>query len=98
MTLTIGNDLALAFGLLLARAGGVMSALPALLGVSIPIRIRLMLAAVIAAALMPLAGVTMPAAAGIAPMVILVVRELAIGLTLAFAAAIVVGAVMTAEA
>lgn len=96
MTLTIGNDVALAFGLLFARTGGVMTALPALLGVSIPIRIRLMLAMVVAFALMPLAGVTMPAAAGVAPIVILVIRELAIGLTLSFAAAIVVGAVMTA--
>jgi flagellar biosynthetic protein FliR len=87
---------ALAFGLLFARTGGVMGALPALLGVSMPVRIRLILAALIAAALMPLAAVTMPAVMGIAPIVILVVRELTIGLTLSFAAAIVVGAVMTA--
>ena len=40
MNLTIGNDVALAFGLLFARAGGVMSALPTLLGVSMPVRIR----------------------------------------------------------
>ena len=61
-----------------------------------PIRIRLILAALVAASLMPLASVTMPTAAGIAPIVILVVRELAIGLILSFATAIVVGAVMTA--
>jgi len=96
MNLTIGNDVALAFGLLFARTAGVMGALPALLGVSMPLRIRLMLAALIAAALMPLAAVTMPSAAGITPIVILIVRELAIGLTLSFAAAVVVGAVMTA--
>jgi flagellar biosynthetic protein FliR len=96
MTLTIGNDIALAFCLLFARTAGVMSALPSLLGVSMPARIRLLLAALIAAALMPLASVTMPSASGIAPIVILVVRELAIGLTLSFASSIVVGAVMTA--
>lgn len=96
MNLTIGNDVALAFALLFARTGSVMSALPALLGVSMPVRIRLLLAALIAAALMPLASVTMPGAAGITPIVILIIRELAIGLTLSFAAAIVVGAVMTA--
>jgi flagellar biosynthetic protein FliR len=96
MSLTIGNDVALAFVLLFARTGGVLGALPALLGVSMPIRIRLILAALVAASLMPLASVTMPTAAGIAPIVILVVRELAIGLILSFATAIVVGAVMTA--
>ncbi len=96
MNLTIGNDVMLAFGLLFARTAGVMSALPTLLGVSMPARIRLLLAAVIAMALIPLAAVTMPSAAGVAPIVILIIRELAIGLTLSFAASIVVGAVMTA--
>ena len=96
MNLTIGNDVALAFGLLFARAGGVMSALPTLLGVSMPVQIRLMLAALIAAALIPLASITVPAAPGVAPIVLLVIREIAIGLTLSFAASIVVGAVMTA--
>ena len=56
MNLTVGNDVALAFGLLFARRRGVIGALPMLLGVALPVRIRLMLAAVIAAALMPLAG------------------------------------------
>ncbi len=96
MNLTIGNDVALAFGLLFARVGGVMTALPTLLGVSMPVQVRLMLAALIAAALMPLASVTMPTAPGVAPVVLLVIREIAIGLTLSFAASIVVGAVMTA--
>jgi flagellar biosynthetic protein FliR len=96
MTLTIGNDVALAFGLLFTRTAGVMSALPSLLGVSMPARIRLLLAALITAALMPLASVTMPSAAGFLPIIILMVRELVIGLTLSFAASIVVGAVMTA--
>ena len=96
MTLTVGNDLALAFGLLFARTVGVISALPALLGVSMPARVRVLLGAIIAAALMPLASVTMPAVPGVAAIVILTIRELAIGLTLSFATAVVVGAVMTA--
>jgi flagellar biosynthesis protein FliR len=96
MTLTIGNDVALAFGLLFARTGGVLSALPTLLGVSMPVPVRLMLAALIAAAFIPVASVAMPAAAGVTPIVILIGREIGIGLTLSFAASIVVGAVMTA--
>jgi len=96
MNLTIGNDAALAFGLLFARTGGVIMSLPSLLGVALPIRIRILLAAVIAAALMPLASVAMPAASGLLPIAVLMIRELTIGLTLSFAAAVVVGAVMTA--
>src|SRR5580698_3558094 len=96
MTLSIGNDVALEFGLLFARTVGVMSALPALLGVSMPARVRILLGALVAASLMPLASVTMPAATGIVPIVILMFRELAVGLTLSFATSIVVGAVMTA--
>ena len=96
MTLTIGNDVALAFALLFARTAGTMSALPALLGVSMPARLRVLLGAAIAAALMPLASVSMPSAGGVVAILILLLRELAIGLTLSFATSIVVGAVMTA--
>jgi flagellar biosynthetic protein FliR len=96
MNLTIGNDAALAFGLLFARSGGVLAALPTLLGVGLPVRIRILLTAVIAAALMPLASVAMPNASGALPVTIMMLRELAIGLMLSFAAAIVVGAIMTA--
>jgi len=96
ITLNVGNDAALAFGLLFARTGCVIAALPLLLGVSMPIRIRALLAATIAAALMPMASVAMPAASGPLPIAMMLLRELALGLTLSFAAAIVVGAVMTA--
>ncbi|MGO9264083.1 MAG: flagellar biosynthetic protein FliR [Candidatus Binataceae bacterium] len=96
MNLTIGNDLALAFSLLFARAGSVMMALPSLLGVALPVRIRLLLAGVMALGLMPLASVAQPGASGVLPITILVVRELGVGVALSFAAAIVVGAVMTA--
>lgn len=96
MNLSLGNDLVLAFSLLFARASGVMGALPGLLGVSLPIRIRLLLAAAIAAALVPLASVSMPGPTGAAPILILMIRELMIGVTLSFAAAVVTGAVMTA--
>ena len=96
MTLTIGNDLALAFGLLFARTAGVMSALPALIGVSIPVRVRILLGAVVAGALMPMASLSASTTTGIAPIAFMMIRELVIGLTLSFATAIVVGAVMTA--
>ena len=96
MNLNVGNDAALAFGLLFARTGGLIGALPSLLGVALPVRIRLLLAAVIAASLMPLASVAMPAVGGAVPIFVMILRELAIGLTLSFAAAVVVGAVMTA--
>jgi flagellar biosynthetic protein FliR len=96
MNLTVGNDTALAFGLLLTRSAGVIAALPKLLGVALPIRIRVVLAALIAAALMPSASVALPTASGILPIAVMLVRELAIGLMLSFAAAVVVGAVMTA--
>jgi flagellar biosynthetic protein FliR len=96
MNLTVGNDVALAFSLLFTRTGGVIVSLPSLLGVALPIRVRVLLAAVIAGSLMPLATVAMPAAAGLLPIAMLMLRELAIGLTLSFATAVVVGAVMTA--
>lgn len=96
MNLTVGNDLALAFMLLFARSGGVIGTLPMLLGVGLPIRIRVLLAAVIAIALMPLASVAMPAAGGLLPVSMMLLRELAIGLLLSFAAAVVIGTVMTA--
>lgn len=92
LNLTIGNDAALAYGLLFARAAGVVMALPTLLGVAIPIKVRMALSMLIAAALMPMASVAAPAG-GILSIAILVVRELAIGATLSFAAALVVGAV-----
>jgi flagellar biosynthetic protein FliR len=96
MTLSIGNELALAFTLLLARAASVTMALPSLLGVSIPVQVRTLLALLLAGSLMPLASVAMPEAPGMLPIVILVVREIAIGIGLSFAAAVVVGAVATA--
>ena len=96
MKLTIGNDIALGFVLLFVRTGGVIGALPSLLGVSIPLRIRLLLTAAIAGALMPLASIALPVAAGILTTVILMVRELAIGIGFSFAIAVVIGAVVTA--
>jgi len=96
MNLSVGNDVALEFSLLFVRTGSVMSALPTFLGVAMPKRLRLLLAALIAGALMPLASISMPAASGIGPIVLMMVRELMVGFLLSFAAAIVVGAVMTA--
>jgi flagellar biosynthesis protein FliR len=94
VNITVGNDIALAFGLLFARAAGVMMALPQLLGVSVPMKVRAALAMLLAAALMPLASLTPPPAGGILAIALLVIRELAIGAAISFAAAIVVGAVV----
>ena len=96
MNLNVGNDAALAFGLLFARTGCVIAALPMLLGVSMPVRIRALLAAIIAAALMPIASLAMPGAPSLPTIALMLLRELALGLMLSFTAAIVVGAVMTA--
>lgn len=95
-TLQLPPELVLAFGLLSARAGGLTLGLPPMLGVSVPVKLRVLLAMLLAGALMPLASVAPPAASGLAPIAILVVRELAMGLTMAFAAALVVGAAMMA--
>ncbi len=93
MNFTVGNDTALAFGLLFARAAGLMMALPQLLGVAVPMKVRTALAMLLAAALMPLASVSLPSG-GVLAIAILVIRELVIGATISFAAAIVVGAVI----
>ncbi len=87
MNLTIGNDVALAFALLFAGLWGDERA-STCSGVSMPVRVRILLAALVAAALMPLASVGMPSASGIGPIVILMVREVAVGLILSFAASI----------
>jgi len=96
MSLTVGNELALAFALLFARCSGMMLALPTALGVAIPVRVRVLLSTLLAGSLMPLAKVALPAAAGPLPLILMIVRELAMGMTLAFAAAIVIGVVVTA--
>jgi len=95
MSVNIGDDLALAFGLLFARCGGMLMALPAMLGISLPVRIRLLLSTLLAASLMPMAKMALPGVVGTFHVALMVVRELALGATLAFAAAIVVGAVVT---
>jgi flagellar biosynthetic protein FliR len=95
MSINIGDELALAFGLLFARCGGMLMALPAMLGISLPVRIRLMLSTLLAASLMPIAKVALPGAGGAFHVVLMLARELALGATIAFTAAIVVGAVLT---
>jgi len=96
MNLSVGSDSALAFGLLFARTACVIAALPMLLGVAMPVRIRLVLAALIAASLMPMATIALPPVSGLLPIASMLLRELSIGMMLSFAAAVVVGAVMTA--
>jgi flagellar biosynthetic protein FliR len=96
MNLQVGPELALAFGLLFARAAGVTLGLPTMLGVEVPIRLRVLLAALLAGSLMPRASVVLPAAAGVLPITLLVIRELGVGMMLSFAAALVVGAAVMA--
>lgn len=93
MNLTIGNDVALAFVLCFARCGAVLMALPKMIGIEIPVRVRVLLAALIAAALMPATRLAGPVPSGPPAIALLVARELALGLVLSFAGAIVVGAV-----
>ncbi len=93
VTLSVGNTAALAFGLLFTRAAAVTVALPAMLGISVPVRVRLLLALLLAAGLMPAATIVMPKAGGLLAVAILVVREAAVGVSLSLAGAIVVGAV-----
>ncbi len=95
MNLHVGDDLALAFVLLFARCSGLTVALPTVLGVAIPVRLRVLLSALLAGSLMPLAKVALPAAGGPLPIALMLVRELAVGTTIAFAAAIVIGAALT---
>jgi flagellar biosynthetic protein FliR len=92
MSIQIGSQLALAFGLLFARAGGLTLGLPPMLGVALPVQLRTLLALLLAAALLPRASVILPAASGLLPVALLLTRELAMGVMLGFAAAIVVGA------
>jgi flagellar biosynthesis protein FliR len=96
MTVQVGPQLALAFGLLFARAAGITLGLPPMLGLALPIRLRVLLAVLLAAALMPRATVVIPAASGILPVAFLMGREVAVGVMLSFAAAIVVGAAIMA--
>ncbi len=96
LNISLGSTAALAFGLLFTRVAGVIVALPAMLGISMPIRVRLLLALVLTAALMPAATVAMPKVGGLPAVAILVVRELAVGVALSFAGAVVVGAVTIA--
>jgi len=90
---SIGSDVALAFGLLFTRAAAMTVVLPQMLGVSVPVKIRLLLATLLAGALMPGARLAAPAAGDALAVVVMVLREVAVGMGLSFAAAVVVGAV-----
>jgi len=93
MNLTIGNDVALAFALCFARSAAVMLALPKMIGLSIPVQVRVLLSALIAAALMPAARLAVAVPSGPPAIALLVMREIAVGLVLSFASTIVVSAV-----
>ena len=96
MKISIGSDAALCFVLVFARVGAVMLAMPQMLGVGIPLKLRFLLGMLLAGALMVRARVILPTVTGTIPIAILVVREVAIGMSLAFVTALVVGAVLMA--
>ncbi|MBV8055823.1 MAG: flagellar biosynthetic protein FliR [Deltaproteobacteria bacterium] len=94
MKISIGSDAAFCFGLIFARVGAVMVAMPQMLGVGIPLKLRLLLAMLLAGALMAHATAALPTFNGLIPIAVSVGRELAIGASLAFVTALVVGAVL----
>ena len=94
MKINIGSDAAFCFGLIFARVGAVMVAMPQMLGVGIPLKLRLLLAMLLAGALMAHATAALPTFNGLIPIAVSVGRELAIGASLAFVTALVVGAVL----
>jgi flagellar biosynthesis protein FliR len=96
MKISIGSDAALCFGLVFARVGAVMVAMPQILGVGIPLKLRVLLAMLLAGALMAQTKVALPTVTGAIPIAILLGREVALGVSLAFVTALVVGAVLMA--
>jgi flagellar biosynthesis protein FliR len=96
VNLTLGNDVALCFVLMFARTAAVIMAIPQVLGVSVPVRLRMLLATLLAVALMPHATISMPSSGGILAIAILLLREIAIGIALAFMTVVVIGAVSVA--
>jgi flagellar biosynthesis protein FliR len=96
VNLTLGNDVALCFVLMFARTAAVMMTIPQVLGVSVPVRLRMLLSALLAASLMPRATIAMPPSGGILAIAILLIREIAIGIALAFMTVVVIGAVTVA--
>jgi flagellar biosynthesis protein FliR len=93
VNISIGNDLALAFGLLFVRAASMTMALPQMLGIALPASVKLLLAILLAGALLPLAKLSAPLAGGLVAVAVMALREVAVGVILSFAAAVVVGAV-----
>lgn len=87
---------AVAFVLLFARTAGLLVLLPPMLGIAIPVQVRLMLSAVLAGALLPIARLAQPIAPGPLGTALLLMRELMLGVLLAFAASLVVGAALMA--
>jgi flagellar biosynthesis protein FliR len=96
MKISIGNDVMICFILVFARVAAVLVAMPQMLGVSIPLKLRFLLAILLAGALMPRTTIAVPTSNGFLAIVILLARETAVGFVLAFITALVVGAVLMA--
>jgi flagellar biosynthesis protein FliR len=93
---SIGIDTVFCFFLAFARIGAVMVSMPQMLGVGVPLKLRLLLGMLLAGALMNRSSVEMPNDNGLIPMAILLGREIAIGFSLSFATAVVTGAALLA--
>jgi flagellar biosynthesis protein FliR len=96
MNVSIDSEAAFCFVLVFARVGAVMLAMPQMLGVGIPLKLRLLLGMLLAGALMTHASVPMPSVDALIPGAILLGREIVVGIVLAFVSAVVVGAVLMA--
>jgi flagellar biosynthesis protein FliR len=96
MKISIGSDTAFCFGLVFARVAAVMVAMPQMLGVEIPLKLRFLLAGLLTGALMVRARVALPIVNGPMLIAMLLGREVALGVWLAFVTALVVGAVIMA--
>ncbi len=96
VNLSFADQLALAYVLLFARAGTVLLALPAMLGVALPVQVRILLAALLSAALLPAARLAAAPAQGALGVALMVAPEIVLGLLISFATALAVGAVLMA--
>jgi flagellar biosynthetic protein FliR len=79
--------------LLFARAGTLMLALPSMIGVAVPVRVRLLFAALLAVVLTASSPLRSWSSSDSAMLPYAMLREIAIGLMLSFSAALVMGAV-----
>ncbi len=91
--IVVPDELVIAMMLVFARSAALMLALPAMLGVAVPVRVRLLFAALLAGVLAAASPTRLPSAAYNAALAYLMLKEIALGLMLAFSASVVMAAV-----